>query len=128
MKVLQHPSKLSFLLYGPGCVRVLHSKHAGSQAHNPRYTNQHGSESKKLSLAVFYLKPAMRKLLKQGKSNGQNNAPIGLKIPLNESHNRSSGDERIIALVQFLARRAAEEDYGSYRDALASPDKEKNGD
>lgn len=67
----------------------------------------------------------MRRLLKQGKSNGQNNVQIGLKTPFKESHNRSSSDERIIALVKFLARRAAEEDYQFYTDALASPDKEK---
>ena len=70
----------------------------------------------------------MVKLHKHSKPNGHNHVHTGLKTPLKESHNRSSDDERIIALVEFLARRAAEEDYRLYCDALASPDKEKNGD
>ena len=69
----------------------------------------------------------MGRLLKRGKSNRQNNAQIDLKTPHKESHNSSSSDENIIALVNFLARRAAEEDYQLYMDALASPDKEKGG-
>ena len=69
----------------------------------------------------------MRKLLKQSKSNGQNIVQIDLKTPPKESHNKGSSDEHIIALVKFLARRAAEEDYQFYMDALASPDKNKGG-
>ena len=45
-----------------------------------------------------------------------------LQTPLNRSHNRDSGDERVKALVRFLARRAAVEDYRMYKRALAPPD------
>jgi hypothetical protein len=69
----------------------------------------------------------MSRLLKQGKSNRKNNAQIDLMTPIKESHNRGSSDERMLALVKFLARRAAEEDYQFYLDALASPDKNKGG-
>lgn len=57
----------------------------------------------------------------------QNKAHICLKTPLKASHNRGSSDEQIIALVKFLARRAAEEDYEFYRSALSNPDIENGG-
>jgi len=47
---------------------------------------------------------------------------IDLKTPIDRSHNRDSDDERIIALVRFLARRAAEQDYRIYKRASASPE------
>jgi hypothetical protein len=53
--------------------------------------------------------------------NGAKKAPINLKTRLKASHNRVSDDEAIIALVKFLARRAAEEDYKCYRCALGNP-------
>ncbi len=37
-----------------------------------------------------------------------------------ESHNGALEDERIIALIKFLARCAAEEDFAFYKAALAS--------
>ncbi len=52
----------------------------------------------------------------------KNNRQIDLKTRMKRSHNRDSDDERIKALVRFLARRAAVEDYRMYQDALASPD------
>ena len=52
----------------------------------------------------------------------RNSRQIDLKTPRNRSHNRDSDDERIKALVRFLARRAAVEDYRMYQDALASPE------
>ncbi len=52
---------------------------------------------------------------------------LDLKTPIDRSHNRDSVDERVKALVRFLARRAAAEDYRMYQDALASPDKTDGG-
>ncbi len=52
----------------------------------------------------------------------RNNRQIDLKTRMKRSHNRGSDDERIKALVRFLARRAAVEDYRMYQDALASPE------
>lgn len=60
----------------------------------------------------------MNKFSRKNRTNRQ----IDLKTPLNRSHNRDSDDERIKALVRFLARRAAVEDYRMYQDALVSPD------
>ena len=51
-----------------------------------------------------------------------------LKTPAKESHNQDSCDERMIALVRFLARCAAEEDYRMYQEARRPPDKTENGD
>ena len=48
---------------------------------------------------------------------------IDLKTPAKRSHNKDSCDERMIALVRFLARCAAEEDYRMYQDAHRPPDK-----
>lgn len=83
-------------------------------------------EQEIVSRCFFYLKLTMNKLLKHSKTKGQNNAQIDLKTTLKESHNRSSNDKRMVALVKFLAQRAAEEDYQFYMDALASPNKEKS--
>jgi len=61
------------------------------------------------------------------------NSPTGknkqtqLKTPINRSHNRDISDERMIALVKFLARRAAEDDYNALQDLLASPENIKGG-
>ena len=57
----------------------------------------------------------------------KNNRQIDLKTPLNRSHNRDSDDERVKALVRFLARRAAVEDYRMYEGAIAPPDKIDGG-
>ncbi|GAB1261484.1 hypothetical protein NBRC116495_21910 [Aurantivibrio plasticivorans] len=65
-------------------------------------------------------------LIKQDK-NESHEAQICLKTPLKASHNRGSDDEAIIALVKFLARRAAEDDYEFYRSALSNPDIEDGG-
>lgn len=62
------------------------------------------------------------------KKLGKNKSPIGLMTPLKASHNGGCSDERIIALVKFLARRAAIEDYQFYMDALATPDKITGGE
>ncbi|MBV1952631.1 MAG: hypothetical protein KUG64_10620 [Cycloclasticus sp.] len=62
-----------------------------------------------------------------GKNSGKEKGQIGLKTPLKASHNGASEDERIIALVKLLARRAAVEDYQMYEDALASPENIKGG-
>lgn len=45
-----------------------------------------------------------------------------LQTPLKRSRNRDSDDEHIKALIRFLARRAAVEDYRMYQGALASPE------
>ncbi|MGH1379126.1 MAG: hypothetical protein ACRBB3_09930 [Alphaproteobacteria bacterium] len=47
--------------------------------------------------------------------------------PLKPSHNGGCSDERVIALVKYLARRAAIEDFQMYTDALAAPDKRTDG-
>ena len=59
--------------------------------------------------------------------SGKNNVPMDLMTPFESSHNRGSDDDAIIALVKFLARRAAEEDYDFYRSALSNPDIEDGG-
>ncbi len=60
-------------------------------------------------------------------NKGKKRSQIDLKTLIKRSHNRDSDDERIKALVRFLARRAAVEDYRMYQDALASPDKINGG-
>lgn len=62
------------------------------------------------------------------KNLGENNGQLGLMTPLKASHNGGCDDERIIALVKFLARRAAIEDYQFYMDAIATPDKITGGE
>ncbi len=61
------------------------------------------------------------------KKFSRENRQIDLKTPANRSHNRDNDDERIKALVRFLARRAATEDYRMHQDALAPPDKTNGG-
>ncbi len=51
-----------------------------------------------------------------GINNGSPVAQWGLKTPLNSSHNQDE-EERIIALVKLLARRAAEEDFEMHQNA-----------
>ncbi len=51
-----------------------------------------------------------------------------LKTLVKESHNQDACDEHVIALVRFLARCAAEEDYRLYQDTRRPPDKTDNGD
>ncbi len=63
----------------------------------------------------------------EDKNFGKNKSQINLMTPCKASHNGVCEDERIIALVKLLARRAAVEDYQMYEDALASPDKIKGG-
>ncbi len=55
------------------------------------------------------------------------NKQTQLKTPTNRSHNRDSSDEHIIALVKFLARCAAEDDYRATQELLATPEKFKGG-
>lgn len=62
------------------------------------------------------------------KKLGKNKSQIGLMTPLKASHNGGCDDERTIALVKFLARRAAIEDYQFYMDAIATPDKMTGGE
>ena len=56
--------------------------------------------------------------------NNQISEPIkahgDLMTQCKESHNEALEDERIIALIKFLARCAAKEDFALYIDALAS--------
>ena len=61
------------------------------------------------------------------KNTGNNNSQLGLMTPLKASHNGGCDDERIIALVKYLARRAAIEDFQMYTDAIAAPDKRTDG-
>ncbi len=61
------------------------------------------------------------------KSSGTNDGQLGLMTPLKPSHNGGCSDERVIALVKYLARRAAIEDFQMYTDALAAPDKRTDG-
>lgn len=75
----------------------------------------------------FYLGGYMDNSLIGNDKIESNKAQICLKTPLKASHNRGSDDEAIIALVKFLARRAAEEDYEFYRSALSNPDIEDGG-
>lgn len=69
----------------------------------------------------------MDKSLIENNKNESNKTLICLKTPLKASHNRGSDDEAIIALVKFLARRAAEEDYEFYCSALSNPDIKDGG-
>jgi len=55
------------------------------------------------------------------------NKQTQLKTQPNRSHNRDSGDEHIIALVKFLARCAAEDDYRATQELLATPEKFEGG-
>lgn len=75
----------------------------------------------------FFMGGDMDNPLIENNKNESNKALICLKTPLKASHNRGSDDEAIIALVKFLARRAAEEDYEFYRSALSNPDIENGG-
>ena len=50
-----------------------------------------------------------------------------LKTHTKESHNQGCSDEHIIALVKFLARCAAEDDYRATQELLATPEKFKGG-
>ena len=56
--------------------------------------------------------------------NKRNSEPIkahgDLMTQCKQSHNEALEDERIIALIKFLARCAAEEDFALYQNALAS--------
>ncbi len=61
------------------------------------------------------------------KLNHKNNGVVGLHCHQKRSHNLDSYDERITALVRFLARRAAEEDYRMYLEALQPPDNIQGG-
>ncbi len=61
------------------------------------------------------------------KLRNKSNQVVDLKNHHQRSHNPRTEDERIIALVRFLARRAAEEDYRKFVDAPQSPDKNKGG-
>lgn len=60
-------------------------------------------------------------------NKGQKRCQIDLKTRLKASHNGGCNDERIIALVKFLARRAAVEDYQQHKRSSATPDKIKGG-
>ena len=59
---------------------------------------------------------------------GENNGQLGLMTPDKASHNGGCSDERIIALVKLLARRAAIEDYQFYMDAIVTPDNMTGGE
>lgn len=63
-----------------------------------------------MSLAVFYWGVAMSKSPKN-RNKTKTNEMMDLKTHSIASHNQGSSDARIIALVKFLARHAAEEDY-----------------
>lgn len=60
-------------------------------------------------------------------NKNKKNYALDLKTPIDRSHNRDSNDERIKALVRFLARRAAAEDYRMVQDASASPETKDGG-
>ena len=51
-----------------------------------------------------------RGLMRDRKINNYKYKKLDLKTPLNRSHNRGCSDERIIALVKYMARKAAEKD------------------
>lgn len=56
----------------------------------------------------------------KNRTSEPNQAHGDLMTRCKESHNGALEDERINALVKFLARCAAEEDFAFYVDALAS--------
>ena len=64
---------------------------------------------------------------KFSRPNHKNNGVAGLHYHQKRSHNQDSYDERITALVRFLARRAAEEDIRMYQEALQPPDNIQGG-
>lgn len=64
---------------------------------------------------------------KPSRKTDKNNGAVDLISTQKQSHNGLSHDERIIALVKFLARRAAEDDYRKIDEAQPLPDKTQGG-
>jgi hypothetical protein len=117
--------QLSFFVVRWVYVHVPHPERAISQIYAAGAKNT--AVRAVIRFHCFFMGGCMDKpLIKQNK-NESNEAQICLKTPLKASHNRGSDDEAIIALVKFLARRAAEEDYEFYRSALSNPDIEDGG-
>ena len=53
-------------------------------------------------------------LMRDKKINNIKYQKLDLMTPLNRSHNRGCSEERIIALVKYMARKAAEKDLRKY--------------